>query len=225
MPRYTRCPYYIDENNMTISCEDVCRSYDSLDDKWAWMDMYCDTWDWQKCPYALDMTEAYRKAEEGDSMAIENHEKKAAKNEIRSLSTKLGMAKKKNERLTKRLMEEQELVKSYQRRNEALLRENKDYYKRWREAQGKLDKGNEQIHSELSTLANIYEQRMAFLIDTYCPDKKLYDEDAEAWAKDREFALVFDNEDVDSSPFRRTWKVVFKEDGQQDQDIQAEEQK
>lgn len=220
MPRYTRCPYYIDENNKTISCEDVCRSYDSMDEKWAWMDMYCDTWDWQKCPYAVDMTEAYRKAEEGDDMAIENHEKKAAKNEIRSLSTKLGMAQKKNERLTKQLNEQKALVKSYQRRNEELLRQNKDYYKRWREAQEKLDKGNEQIRSELSTLANIYEQRMAYLIDTYCPDQRLYDEDVEAWAKDREFAVVFDNEDVESDPFRRTWKVVFKEDGQQDTKLQ-----
>lgn len=223
MPRYTRCPYYIDENNMTISCEDVCRSYDSLDDKWAWMDMYCDTWDWQKCPYALDMTEAYRKAEEGDAMAIENHEKKAAKNEIRSLSTKLGMAKKKNERLTKRLMEEQELVKSYQRRNEALLRENKDYYKRWREAQGKLNKGNEQIHSELSTLANIYEQRMCFLIERYAGGK-FYEAEAESWAGNREFALVHDADEGG-----RFWKVLFsekegaKEDGQQDTKLQDEE--
>ena len=72
MPRYTRCPFYIDENKLTISCEDVCRSFDSMDEKWTWMDMYCDTWDWMKCPHAADISEAYRKAEEGDVMAIEN---------------------------------------------------------------------------------------------------------------------------------------------------------
>ena len=65
---------------------------------------------------------------------------------------------------------------------------------------------------------------MAYLIDTCCPDKRLYEEDVEAWAKDKEFALVFDRDDVESNPFRRTWKVVFKEDGQQDQDIQADVQ-
>lgn len=218
MPRYTLCPYYIDENLKTISCEDVCRSFDSLDDKWKWMDMYCDSWDWMRCPYAADRSEAYRKAEEGDAMAIENQEIKAQKKEIDSLLRKLGRANKKIERMQKKIDELRAVNQSFTRRNE-------DLYKKWREADDKQRGQDDQIWGELESLSGIYEQRMCYLIDTYCPNQRLYDEDAEAWAKDREFALVFDNEDVDGSPFRRTWKVVFKEDGQQDTDIQNEEQK
>ena len=210
MPRYTRCPFYIDENKLTISCEDVCRSFDSMDEKWTWMDMYCDTWDWMKCPHAADISEAYRKAEEGDVMAIENQEINALKKEVHALRTKLGAVTKKSERPQKKLDEQRELVKSYQRKNE-------DLYRKWRSLDDK-------IWNELGSLSEIYEQRMAYLIDTCCPDKRLYEEDVEAWAKDREFALVFDRDDVESNPFRRTWKVVFKEDGQQDTDIQTEEQ-
>lgn len=213
MPRYTRCPFYIDENKLTISCEDVCRSYDSLDEKWAWMDMYCDSWDWMRCPYAMDISEAYRKAEEGDVMAIEEQEIKALKKENHALRTKLGTQTKKAERLMRRLDEQKELVKSYQRRNEAL-------YKKWRDAFEKVRGEDDQIWNEMVTLTQIYEQRMCYLIDTYA-DGKFYDEDAEAWAGDKEFKLAVDYEE-DS---RKAWKVVFNEDGHEDTDIQTEEQK
>lgn len=213
MPRYTRCPFYIDENKLTISCEDVCRSYDSLDEKWAWMDMYCDSWDWMRCPYAIDMNEAYRKAEEGDSMAIEEQEIKALKKENHALRTKLGTQTKKVERLQKRLDESKELVKSYQRKNE-------DLYKKWRSSDDKVRKDDDRIWSEIGSLSEIYEQRMAYLIDTYCPEQKLSDKDVEAWAKDREFAVVITDPDENF----RTWKVVFN-DGHEDTDIQTEEQK
>ena len=217
MPRYTRCPFYIDENKLTISCEDVCRSYDSLDEKWAWMDMYCDSWDWMRCPYAMDMNEAYKKAEEGDSMAIEEQEIKALKKENHALRTKLGTQTKKAERLQKRLDESKELVKSYQRRNESL-------YKKWRDAFEKVRGEDDQIWKEMVTLTHIYEQRMAYLIDSHCPDSRLYEQDVERWAGDREFTIIHDQDDSG-----RYWKVLFNEtetdDGQQDTDIQTEEQK
>lgn len=215
MPRYTRCPYYIDDSRKTISCEDVCRSFDSMDEKWQWMDVYCDTWDWMRCPYAVDMTEAYRRAEEGDQMAIENQEKNAARNEIRSLSTKLGMATKKIERLEKKLSEQMELVKSYQRRNEEL-------YRKWRTADDKQRGEDDRIWSELTSLTAIYEQRMCYLIETYAGGK-FYDSEAEAWAGDRAFTLIHDADDDG-----RFWKVVYEEEtdnGQQDKDLPDEEQK
>ena len=95
MPRYTLCPYYIDENNKAISCEDVCRTYDSMKQKWAWMDMYCDSWDWMKCPYAMDRAEAYHNYEKGDIKALDEQKEKAMKVEIKSLTSKLGRVNKK----------------------------------------------------------------------------------------------------------------------------------
>lgn len=178
--------------------------------------MYCDSWDWMKCPYAADISEAYRKAEEGDAMAIENQEIKAQKKEIESLLRKLGRANKRIERMQKKIDDLRAVNKSYMNKND-------DLYRKWRLADDKQRGQDSKILNELGSLTAIYEQRMCYLIDTYCPDQRLYDEDVEAWAKDREFALVFDKDDVESSPFRRTWKVVFK-DGQQDQDIQADVQ-
>ena len=77
MPRYTMCPFYVDENKKSISCEEICRTYKTLECKYDWMTMYCDSWEWMKCPYAIDRSEAYAAYEKGDVKALENQEIKA----------------------------------------------------------------------------------------------------------------------------------------------------
>ena len=211
MPRYTRCPFYIDESRHSISCEDVCRSYDSLNEKLSWMDIYCDSWDWMKCPYAADISEAYRRYEEGDEMALIEHELKAQKKEIESLLRKLGRANKNIDKL--------------KAKNQDLEAQKRIYFEKWKKAQEQLDEYEKKIADQLGAMAGIYEQRMAFLIDSYAEDGRLYEQEVEEWAKrkDQAFALVHD---YDGSS--RYWKVVFQEeeteDGQQDQDIQTDVQ-
>ena len=211
MPRYTRCPFYIDESRHSISCEDVCRSYDSLNEKLSWMDIYCDSWDWMKCPYAADISEAYRRYEEGDEMALIEHELKAQKNEIKSLTTKLGRANKKFDKANAKIQD--------------LEAQKRIYFEKWKKAQEQLDEYEKKIADQLGAMAGIYEQRMAYLIDSYAEDGRLYEQEVEEWAKrkDQAFALVHD---YDGSS--RYWKVVFQEeeteDGQQDQDIQTDVQ-
>lgn len=231
MPRYTRCPYYIDDSRKTISCEDVCRSFDSMDRKWKWMDMYCDSWDWMKCPFAIDRSDAYRRAEEGETEALDEQKEKAMKSEIKSLTTKLGRLTKKVERQQKKIDELRARNQSFVNVNENLEKQKKEFYRRWREAQDKLDKGDEQIRSELLKLGAIYEQRMCYLIDAFAPGQIVYEDDIEAWAKDREFALLHEYIDVNDTDKRRTgliWKVVFNEegdeDGHEDTDIPNQEQ-
>ena len=70
MPRYTLCPYYVDDNKKTISCEDVIRRFATYRSKNRHMDKFCDK-DWQRCPYAVELTQMYQRIEGG---ADEGHE-------------------------------------------------------------------------------------------------------------------------------------------------------
>ena len=203
MPRYTRCPYYIDESRRSISCEDVCRSYSSENKKWAWMDMYCDSWDWMKCPYAADISEAYRRYEEGDEMALIEQELKAQKKEIESLLRKLGRANKKLDKA--------------RAKNQDLESQKRIYFEKWRKADEQLREYEKKIADQLGAMAGIYEQRMCYLIDKYA-DGKFYDNEVEAWAGDKAFALMHDTDDDG-----RFWKVVFQEE-ENDENTQKQEQ-
>lgn len=189
MPRYTICPYYIDENNRTISCEDVCRSYDSMDEKWAWMDMYCDSWDWMKCPYAIDRSEAYRRAEEGDEMAIEHQEVKAQKKEIESLLRKLGRANKKIERMQKKIDELRTVNQSFVNVNQSLTDKNSDLYKKWREMSDTMEAYERNVAGQVQVLIDSYESRLAYMMDMFS-DGTLNESDVQDWVKDKEWAIV-----------------------------------
>ena len=221
MPRYTRCPYYIDESRSSISCEDVCRSYDSAEKKWAWMDMYCDSWDWMKCPYAMDRSEAYTRFEEGEKMALIEQEVKAQKKEIESLLRKLGRANKRIERQQKKIDELRAVNQSYTRVNQTLEKQKADIYAKWRSAESRVRAQDDAIWAEIGNLSEIYEQRMAYLIDTYCPDGKLRESDVKEWAGDRSFAIAADKESFEDD---LAWKVVFMEEETTDEDTKDKEQ-
>lgn len=175
MPRYTRCPYYIDDSRKTISCEDVCRSYNTADQKWAWMDMYCDSWDWMRCPYAADRTEAYRKYEEGDKAALEEQKDRATKDEIRSLTTKLGRMNKKLDKM--------------RAKNQDLEVQKKIYYEKWRKAQDQLQEYEKKIAAQVMGISNAYEARLAYMMDMFSGGT-LNESDVKDWIKDKEWAIV-----------------------------------
>ena len=219
MPRYTMCPFYVDENKKSISCEDICRTYKTLGEKFRWMDMYCDSWDWMKCPYAADRSEAYEAYEKGDVKALENQEIKALEKENKYLRTLLGKAEKRVERQQKKIDELRAVNQSFTNVNNSLEKQKKEFYTRWRKAQDELDKGNETVMEELRRLGDIYEQRMCYLIDRFA-DGFFCESDVERWAGDREFALV---RQYDEDLGDMVWKVVFKED-EPDKDIQTDVQ-
>ena len=219
MPRYTMCPFYVDENKKSISCEDICRTYKTLECKYDWMTMYCDSWEWMKCPYAIDRSEAYAAYEKGDVKALENQEIKALEKENKYLRTLLGKAEKRVERQQKKIDELRAVNQSFTNVNNSLENQKKEFYKRWRAAQDELDKGNETVMEELRRLGDIYEQRMCYLIDRFA-DGFFCESDVERWAGDREFALV---RQYDEDLGDMVWKVVFKED-EPDKDIQTDVQ-
>ena len=219
MPRYTMCPFYVDENKKSISCEDICRTYKTLECKYDWMTMYCDSWEWMKCPYAIDRSEAYAAYEKGDVKALENQEIKALEKENKYLRTLLGKAEKRVERQQKKIDELRAVNQSFTNVNNSLEKQKKEFYTRWRKAQDELDKGNETVMEELRRLGDIYEQRMCYLIDRFA-DGFFCESDVERWAGDREFALI---RQYDEDLGDMVWKVVFKED-EPDKDIQTDVQ-
>lgn len=180
------CPYFQTDKKMSISCEDTFRTYESEESKLAWMGMYCDSWEWEKCPYAVDMTEAYYRQEKGDSEAVEKHKTEALEKELKSMSKRLGRCLKRNEQL-------QKVNKVMHTKMDRAIRQLEEY--KQHEAQRYFD------------LASIYEARIAYLIDTYC-DGRLPEADVIAWAEGKEFALTYDQDSEE-----RIWVVQTREAG------------
>ena len=216
--RYTLCPFYKGNSEARITCEDVFRRFDRVGECSAWMDMYCDM-DWMRCPYAMDLTEAYDRLEKGDKMALEKHKVEALESELRSVTIKLGKAQKRIERQQKKIDDLRAVNQSLTDINIQLDQRMKRYYKDAREAREQLHEYERKIDDQIKQLTQIYEQRICYLIETFCPPKCFYEDYAQAWAGDREFALVAERDNKD----RIMWKVVFKRD--ETEDIPDEEQK
>ena len=91
MPRYTICPYYIDDNKKTVSCEDVIRRFASYHSKNKWMNKHCDK-DWQSCPYAESLGQMYERIGAGSDEAQEmlKHKAEALQRENKKMCTLLG---------------------------------------------------------------------------------------------------------------------------------------
>ena len=198
MAQYTLCPFYLGNYESSITCEDVSRTFDSSSAKRDHMDVFCDA-EWAKCPFAKALNEAYEKGDE----AVAELKKQSEKDELRSLTTRLGRAKKKIEKLNA-------ICKSYTNEISDLKAQKRRYYNMYRDVQEKLDRGNDAVIEELNKLGVIYEQRMCYLIDRFAPDGIMVESDVEEWAKDKEFALVHDMDENG-----RYWMVVFKEEDEE----------
>lgn len=220
MPNNARiplCPFYKDEKNKSISCEDVYRSFPSVKKKYAWMDMYCDEWDWMKCPYAVDLNEAYERLEKGDNKALEKHEIEALKKELRSISTKLGKAEKRIERQQRKIDELRTVNQSLTNINIQLDQRMKRYYKDAQKAKEQLHEYEQKIDAQVKKIAEVYEQRLAYMIETHAPGHRLYEDEIKEWAENKAFAIIYDKDE-----YGDCWKVVFKKD--ETEDIPDEEQ-
>lgn len=209
MPRYTLCPYFEYERKARISCEDIYRRFDTNDEKWAWMDMYCDS-EWMKCPYAIELNEAYERLEKGDVKALENHEIDALKKELKGMATKLGKAEKKLERSQKKVDELTAINKSFIGKNESLEKQKRSYFEKWKESDKKLNDYERKIDDQIKKIVSVYEQRLCYMIENFT-DGKVYEDDMAAWAGDKAMALVaeFDDDGI-------YWQVKYGEEAKED---------
>ena len=189
---YVVCPYFVSEKNESISCEDCFRTFNSRKKKEWWMKNYCDT-EWEECPYAGALNQAY---EEGE-ISVDNEKINSLEKELRSMSKKLGREKKKTERQQKRI--------------DDLMLQKKELYAKWRKVNEELTEVNMKIYNQMQQIVQLYEDRMAYLIDTKC-DGELREKDVEAWAEGKEFAIVHDY-----LAEERIWKVLTREENEEDE--------
>ena len=97
--RITLCPYYRDEKNLSISCEDTFRRFRWPAQKKRHLDTYCDK-NWQACPHAKRLTELYSSME-GEDMNSKikklQHENEELKKELRKEVSMLGKSQKREQ--------------------------------------------------------------------------------------------------------------------------------
>ena len=193
---YVLCPYYVTDKKDNISCEDIYRTFRSGQKKYKWMRNYCEA-SWDECPYAKELNEMYERIEKGEDMAKEQAEQreKAWKKEHHNLSIQLGSAKKKIERQQSKIDE--------------LMAKNRELYLKWRDTDQELTNVNMKVYGQLQKMSQLYEDRMAYLIDTKCGGE-MKEKDVEAWAKGKEYAIVHEDGE------ERVWKVIFKEEEKKD---------
>lgn len=221
MPNYGHiaiCPFYRAEKNKSISCEDTFRRFKNENKRNAWATMYCDSWDWMKCPYAADLTEAYERYEKGDGMALENHENEALRTELEKMSRRLGMAEKRCERQQKKIDELRAVNQSLVNVNENLTAQNKRIYKQWRELSSRNEAFEKKIFDQVQTAISIYSDRLCYMVDKY---GELRDSEVEAWSQGKEYAVIVQKDGDD-----KVWKAVVREiteDGKSD-NVQDEKQ-
>ena len=91
--RVTLCPYYRDEKNLSISCEDTFHRFRWAAQKRRHMDTFCDK-DWKSCPYAQEIGAMYEKGDYMDEVKRAAFELEATKKELRKTATMLGKAQK-----------------------------------------------------------------------------------------------------------------------------------
>ena len=219
------CPFYVGEKHKSISCEDTYRRFCNSERRDAWLHMYCETWDWMRCPYASDLSEAYERYEKGDKEALEKNAVDSLRKELKSVTTKLGRAEKRTERQQKKIDELRAVNQSLVTMNEGLNYKNRHLLKKWKDANKHNKEFEEKVWDQVQKISRMYEQRICYLIEEFVPDKKFTESDVASWAEDKAFALVYDvDEDEEHEPY---WVVRYgeeKTDGQQDKDVQTDVQ-
>lgn len=108
MPNYknlAKCPYFLAENQKSITCEDVIRRFSSEDKKDTYADKYCNT-SWEECPYARDLNDLYDTLDvalpELKTEILLRQRYEATRAELNKTRSLLGRAEKKVERLSKK---------------------------------------------------------------------------------------------------------------------------
>lgn len=152
--RITLCPFYKNEKNLSISCEDIYRTFASAEDKNNHMDYYCDN-NWEECSYSKELDRLYKQIGGNEEMnAIERlrHNEKALIKELRSLSTILGKTKHREE-------EKDKYIKELQRQLESTKR----LYILTKNRLDECRKNEEIIYEQIMEMQKCYEAKMAAL--------------------------------------------------------------
>lgn len=174
--RITLCPFYRDEKNMSISCEDTVRTFAFRKKKNEWMDRYCDL-EWKACPYAAALLKMYDDIEKGDAMAEERHKYEAIDKELRKVKSMLGKA-------LRRVENRDETIRDLRKKNRILEERYNIIRKDYDEQRKRAEILNEKLFHALPA----YEARFCYLMELYS-DGKFDEMEYNEWSKGKEFRL------------------------------------
>lgn len=154
-----KCPFYLSHRKKSVTCEDVCRTFWSVESQNEWMRKYCDH-DWKMCVFASALLEAYDKLDEGFEGALIELRAEAQEREVRKLKSMLG----KQENIIKKLREDNRIL---------------------REKLEAAEKDMDMFLREVADLTKIYEGRFSFLMTREdVPNGTLDEAEFQEWYKD-----------------------------------------
>lgn len=176
--RITLCPYYRDEKNLSISCEDTYRTFRWPAQKKKHMDRYCDK-NWKECPHARKLNRLYSRMGDDERMnTVEKlrHTEKELRRELKNLSTALGKSK-------KRESTKDEEIKELRRQRDAALALYNKAKNELNDCRGKEDA----IMRQFNEMAATYEARLAYMMQL-CGGY-LDEVEARRWARSHDYEI------------------------------------
>lgn len=176
--RITLCPFYRDEKNLSISCEDTYRTFRWPAQKKKHMDRYCDK-NWKECPHARKLNGLYSRMGDDERMnTVEKlrHTEKELRRELKNLSTALGKSK-------KRENTKDEEIKSLRRQRDTALALYSKTKNELNDCRGKEDA----IMKQFNEMAATYEARIAYMMQL-CGGF-LDEVEARRWARSHEYEI------------------------------------
>lgn len=197
--RITECPFYVNERNDYITCEDAKRRFADSQTKEEHMDTYCDD-KWEECSYAAAMLEAYNKGE----CSVVTNKIKALESENRKVNIMLTKAE------NREAVKDRE-IKKLVMRNESLGKR----YGKLKELHERLEQTQQLAMEQIQGAMDICEARVAYLLSER-PDGRLDELKFREWHTKHEFCLLPEGEATDDEFKITGWVLRARKAGEGD---------
>ena len=197
--RITECPFYVNERNDYITCEDAKRRFQDSQTKEEHMDTYCDD-KWEECSYAAAMLEAYNKGE----CSVVTNKIKALESENRKVNIMLTKAE------NREAVKDRE-IKKLVMRNESLGKR----YGKLKELHERLEQTQQLAMEQIQGAMDICEARVAYLLSER-PDGRLDELKFREWHTKHEFCLLPEGEATDDEFKITGWVLRARKAGEGD---------
>ena len=197
--RITECPFYVNERNDYITCEDAKRRFQDSQTKEEHMDTYCDD-KWEECPHAAAMLEAYK---EGECSVVTN-KIKALESENRKVNIMLTKAE------NREAVKDREIKKLVMRSDSLGKR-----YGKLKELHERLEQTQQLAMEQIQSAMDICEARVAYLLSEM-PDGKLDEVKFREWHTKHEFCLLPEGEATDDEFKITGWVLRARKAGESD---------
>ena len=197
--RITECPFYVNERNGYITCEDAKRRFQDSQTKEEHMDTYCDA-KWEECAYAAAMLEAYN---EGGCSVVTN-KIKALESENRKVNIMLTKAE------NREAVKDRE-IKKLVMRNDSLGKR----YGKLKDLHERLEQTQQLAMEQIQSAMDICEARVAYLLSEM-PDGKLDEVKFREWHKEHEYCIIPEGEATDDEFKITGWVLRARKAGEGD---------